>query len=211
MDLYSAYENCLRGWQRQSDRASDLRAAITSYSRDLQLAEQSIALEQDTLRLLQLTSSAVWDTTKQTVENLVTRALQAVFYDKDYKFVVRQEVKRGATSVEFGVLDSGLELSLVDDLGGGVADVVSLALRISLLMLYRPATRPILVLDEPLKHLWEGYQSHAGRFLRQVAEELKIHILVTTHQRELADQAGQVFIVKKPGSVCHVETHEQKH
>lgn len=171
---------------------------------ELANTDVTLQLEQETLRLLQLASAATWDATKKLVEELVTRALQSVFYDKSYKFVLKQETKRGTASVSFVVEDQGMELDLVDELGGGIVDVVALVLRIAFVLLYRPKTRPVLFLDEPLKHLWSGYQPYAAKFLKQVCGETGLQLLIVTHQNELASYADQVFQISKDGSSCRV-------
>lgn len=191
-------------YQRQKGQFDLLTRTHNQLEIDLQATTVRRQAEEDVLKLLQLVSASTWDATKQLVENLVTRALKDVFYDKDYKFVVKQEIKRGTSAVSFFVIEEGSERDLIDDLGGGISDVVSIVLRIALLTLYRPKTRQFLVLDEPLKHLWSGYQQHAAQFLKSVCHELGITMLVVTHQKELTLGADQIFQVRKVGDVCQV-------
>lgn len=198
------YNTLLQNHHQQKGRVALLRDNIDNISKQLTGVDNTLAIENEVLRLLQMTSAATWDTTKQLVENLVTRALRAVFHDRDYKFLLKQEIKRGAASVSFLVVDNGLELDLVDELGGGISDVVSLVLRIALLTLHQPKLRQLLILDEPLKHLWSGYQPNAADFLRSVCKELDITMLVVTHQKELSIGADQVFQVRNIDGICQV-------
>lgn len=205
-------DNITTRFQQQKGQQIMLQQQVREAEAAVAEIQSSIATEKETLRLLQLSSAATWDTAKGVVEALVTRALQAIFYDKDYKFVVKQEVKRASSSVTFAVADEGAELDLVDELGGGIADVVALVLRIAFLTLHRPRIRPFLVLDEPLKHLWSGYQPHAAKFLKQVCAELGITLLVVTHQKELAEFADQVFQMRKNGVECSlIEENDVRH
>ncbi len=198
------FDRLMQTLQRQKGQVELLQSSVSRAEAVLQNLEGVLSLERETLRLMQLSSAATWDTTKQLVESLVTRALQAVFYDRDYKFIVKQEVKRGASAVSFAVLDEGMELDLIDELGGGIADVVALVLRIAFLVLHKPKIRPALFLDEPLKHLWSGYQPNAAKFLKQVCQELELQLLVVTHQDELAAGADQIFRIRKANSSCQV-------
>lgn len=199
------FEALSRDFQRKKGQVELLKSNHRQMVSKLGDISVRLTLETETTKLLQLSSATTWDTTKQLVESLVTRALRAIFYDRDYRFLVRQEVKRNANSVTFLVVENGLELDLVDELGGGISDVVSLVLRIAFLSLYRPQIRPFLVLDEPLKHLWSGYQPNAGKFLKQACSELGITVLLATHSSELAKEAEQVFKASNDGLVCRVE------
>lgn len=182
-----------------------LNKQICSLNDKLQQLDNQSALETATQQLLILAASATWTTTKQLVEGLVTRAMQAIFSDRDYKFIVKQEIKRNAPAVTFAVLDNGMELDLVDELGGGICDMVAMVLRIAFLSLCRPKLTSLLVLDEPLKHLAANYQPAAGRFLKQVCHELGIVMLITTHSKELSDQADQLFRADNINGICSVE------
>jgi len=163
-----------------------------------------LTLENETARLLQLTSMETWNTAKTLIEELVTRALRAIFIDRDYKFSIRHEIKRGVSAVDFAVIDNGMELNLADEVGGGIVDVVSLVLRISFLVLYRPKMRQFLVLDEPTAHVGATYQGNVGKFLKQLTNEMGIQILLTTHSAELAAGADQVFNATNSDGLCTI-------
>lgn len=186
-------------------QASLLTAEIEKLDKTVEQTNIWLALESETARLLQLSSTATWNTTKQLVESLVTRAFQVIFHDRDYKFIVKHDIKRGTSAVSFVVGENGMELDLVDELGGGISDVVALVLRIAFVSLYRPKVQPFLVLDEPLKHLAANYQPAAGRFLKQVCQELGMTMLLTTHSKELSHEADQLFRAKNIDNVCIVE------
>lgn len=202
--MKNRYNTLFTTFQRQKGQQELLKSSIQVSEVAITSLDAQISIETEVLRLLQLSSEATWGTTKNLVENIVSRALHAIFYDKTYKFILKQEIKRNAQSVSFAVLDNEMELDLVDELGGGISDVVALVLRIAFLVLHRPKIRPFLVLDEPLKHLWVGYQPYAGQFLQQVCAELGLTVLVVTHQKELSSSADQVFQIVKSGSTCKI-------
>lgn len=185
-------------------------AALLTRNRDKLTKEKHdydalLVLEKDTARLLQLSSMETWAAAKNLVEDLVTRALRSIFVDRDYSFAIKQDVRRGVSAVDFALVERGMELNLQDEVGGGVVDVVSLVLRISFLILYRPKVRPFLVLDEPGKHVGVTYQPNLAKFLKQLAQETGLTILITTHSVELTKEADQVFKAFNSDGVCCIE------
>ena len=182
-----------------------LEKSIQSCSEQLSGLSELIDLEDKTVQLLQSTSAAVWNETKSVVENLVTRALKAIFHDRDYKFIVKQEIKRGQSSTSFYLSENGMELDLEDEVGGGVVDVVSLVLRIALLILYKPAMCRLLILDEPCKMVGRSYASNVSRFLKQLTTELDLTVIMVTHSDILAEEADQIFKASNVDGVCLVE------
>ena len=198
------FESVKQAFFRRKGQADLLRRSLSENEKALADTKATIILEVEVLKLLQGVSASTWNNTKTLVESIVTRALQAIFFDKSYKFVLNQEIKRNVPSVSFAVSDEGMELDIVDEIGGGIADVVALVLRLAFVVLYRPQVRPFLVLDEPLRHLSVSYQPHAAKFLKQVCQELGVSLLVVTHQKELASEADQVFHLEKVGKTCQV-------
>ena len=82
-----------------------------------------------------------------------------------------------------------------DDLGGSVLDVISFALRVVLWTLETPQSRPIFILDEPMKWLGNGDElEKACRLLYELSHELKIQILLVTHEPQFIEIADRAFI-----------------
>lgn len=125
------------------------------------------------------------------ISRAATACLEAVFGEDSYELRIEFERKRGRTEARAVLVDSeGHELSPMGAVGGGVVDVVSLALRLTALRLARPARRQLLVLDEPLKHLSRDRRPAARELIRQIAEEDGVQVILVTHQPEL--ELGQV-------------------
>ena len=91
-----------------------------------------------------------------------------------------------------------------EDGGLGVADVIGFALRIALLVLYKPKVRPVLFLDEPFRNLSMDYVSNASKFMKQVAQELGIQLVLITHNTEFISDAEQVIRLDKVNGKCQI-------
>ncbi|MFB0972853.1 MAG: ATPase, partial [Neofamilia sp.] len=93
------------------------------------------------LILFQHTSQYAREQGKIQIENLTTRSLRYIF-DKDYKFEIDITEKRNASSAEFYIVEENengtVKIKPEISKGGGIVDIVSLALRLSFLENSKP-------------------------------------------------------------------------
>ncbi len=150
--------------------------------------------------LFQMTSDHAREQARQTIESMVSRALQYVF-GADLEFKVRIEESRGRPEVEFYVAstyggEAVVENRPQDARGGGVVDVISLALRLVLLQSSRPPIQGPLVLDEPAKHVSEEFALNVAEFLKEAARVFDRQVIMVTHNHQLAGVADRAFRVE---------------
>lgn len=138
------------------------------------------------------------------VETLVTQALQAVF-EKPYEFRLLAVEKRGQVELTPRVFDGELELDPVASMGGGVVDVISIALRVVLWTMSANRTDPVLVLDEPARLVnSDSSVANLSVFLQKLSSSLEVQFLVVTNRPGLAQAADRRFTVVKEGGVANV-------
>lgn len=142
------------------------------------------------------------------IEQMITSALQSVF-NSDIKFRIETSETRGRTEMEFYVVSSYGGAEVVtrpqDARGGGVVDVVSLALRIALLQIYRPLLPGPIILDEPAKHVSEEYAGNVAYFLKNISQYFQRQIIMVTHNQTLAEAADRSFLVEMKDGISHVQ------
>lgn len=127
------------------------------------------------------------------LSDLVSLALKTVFKNP-YKFKVEFVSKRGGTECNlFYTDDKGNEYSPLNSCGYGAADVASLALRVAYHSL--GDTRPVLVFDEPLRHLSTDLMGKASELIESLSKELGLQFIIITHSEELANSANKTFTV----------------
>ena len=175
--------------------------------------EQIDLLEQVNIYLQQVSDHARQQA-KEQIEALVTQALQFVF-GEEFSFEVEIEEKRSRPAAEFYVVSEYGEEKIrnrpQDARGGGVVDVVSLALRVAVLQTFsRPKILGPLVLDEPAKHVSEEYITRITKFLKNVSEMYARQIIVVTHQQHLSQVADKAFLVGLSGSKSEVKVNNNK-
>lgn len=117
------------------------------------------------------------------ISSLVTRCLEV--FAEPYTFSIKLERKRGKVEAYLLFLKDGMEVDPLTAAGGGCVDVAAFALRLACLCLKRPAARKLLVLDEPFKNPSEEYMPRIRALLEILSRELKVQILLVTHEAQL--------------------------
>ena len=143
------------------------------------------------------------------ISNLVSMALASVF-PEPYIFQLRFVQKRNKTEVELVFTKNGNETDdILNSGGGGVADIASIALRISLWSIKK--TRPTLILDEPLKFLHSPeYQEKASQMLKEVSQKLGLQIIMVSDQRNILEYADKVISVVNKNGTSMIENNEEQ-
>ncbi|MCF6464673.1 ATPase [Clostridium sp. Cult2] len=158
--------------------------------------------------LLQRTSEFARNQAKVQIESLVTNCLQYIF-DSNVEFEIEIEESYGKPSAEFFVItraDNTIiktkpELSR----GGGIVDIISLALRIAFLQVHKPKIEGPLILDEPAKHVSEDYIFNVADFLKRTSEMFNRQIIMVTHNNHLSSIGTNAYRVSMKGTESQVE------
>jgi len=160
--------------------------------------------------LLQKTSEYAREQSKYQIESLVTNCLQFVF-DENIEFKIEITEAYGKPNAEFFVITNGVETIKTkpeDSRGGGVIDIISLALRISFLQIHKPEVFGPLILDEPAKHVSEDFIFNVSEFLKQVSEMFNRQIIMVTHNNHLGSIADIAYRVELQGITSKVSPVE---
>lgn len=144
---------------------------------------------------------------KEKVETLVTMAIKSVF-DRPFQFVLNFERKRNKMECrpEIKELVNG-KYRVYDpseDMGGGIVDIISFALRIVLWSLENPRSRDVIILDEPMKNLGK-LVTLAGQILREISHKLNFQLIIVTHEDALIEVADRAYYVSHDGNMSHVD------
>ncbi len=143
--------------------------------------------------LVQQIAQEIQERAHDQIAKVVCRSLEVVF-DDPYEFRILFEKKRGKTEARLVFLRHGKEIDPMTASGGGVVDVAAFALRLSCLMLHRPALRKVLVLDEPFRFVSPEYRDRVASLLKALSDELGVQIIMVTHMDELS--VGSVSLLK---------------
>jgi ABC-type iron transport system FetAB ATPase subunit len=132
------------------------------------------------------------------IAGIVTEALQTV-KDKNLVFTMQIVTKANQPTLEMGILDklSGQTYDIITSFGGGICDIVSLALRVALLVKWQPSLSRVLILDEACKHVAVKDQELLSTFVRKLSEALGVQFIWISHSDILQQAAHKIFEVTK--------------
>lgn len=127
------------------------------------------------------------------VTMLVGRGLQTIF-GADYKFRIEMKVLRKQAAMEFLIESDGFTEGRepMDSHGGGLVNVISLVLRLTIVAL-TPGLSRTVVLDEPFAQLSQGYIEGMSSFIRELVDATGIQLIIVSHEPEIADVADSRY------------------
>ena len=209
----------LSDWQRRVRAVSDtgvrLRTLRDTLTVELERVEQeTLDLEQRVTLLLKvgelfraLMDHLVTDQVKA-IEGVITDGLRTILFDQKLAFEAEVGTRYNKVSIDFFLRQGDGALAIRDKplegFGGGPVSVASLLLRV--LTLIRLGRKPLLFLDETLSAVSDEYIDTTGRFLKYLAENAGVDILLVTHKQgylDHADMAYRGYEIREDDGSCH--------
>lgn len=134
------------------------------------------------------------------IESIVTSCLDLVFNSK-MEFKIELSQLRGKNSAEFFIIemdeDKKYSYKIEDTRGGGVIDILSLALRIAFILKIYPPVKGPIVLDEPAKHVSDDYIFNIADFIKKISEEFDKQIIIISHNEHLSSIGDNSYKIYK--------------
>ncbi len=144
---------------------------------------------------------------KERIEELITSCLHEV-YDDSYSIEFCYGMRASRTSVEITLVrrcPDGLVVQRdIDGFGGGVADSISLPLKV-VVLLNDDSIAKVLIADEPGKHLDQGRVEKFAKFLKVISNRLGIQIIMSSHHVCMDDYADSINYISLVGSESKIE------
>lgn len=193
---------------RESGKKDKILEQIEDNIETISEIDKNIELLEKVNILLQKTSEYAREQAKKQIEIIVTNCLQYVF-DADMEFKVEIEELYGKPNAEFYVV-SKINEELIKtkpelSRGGGIVDIISLALRMSFLQIHKPLIEGPLILDEPAKHVSEEYIFNVADFLKRTSDMFNRQIIMVTHNNHLSSISANAYRIHLSGSESIIE------
>lgn len=172
------YKNVLRRFAFEHQAAE--KTVAREEKAKVDLSNQLEALD-EAIDITQRIAQTIQQQVHRQVASVVTQCLNAVF-DEPYEFQIRFDRKRNKTEAVLQFFRDGMVLDdPLNEVGGGVLDVASLALRLSVILLSRPKLRRIIILDEPFKNVrGEQHKQRTRQMLLTLAKDLDFSFIINT-------------------------------
>lgn len=138
------------------------------------------------------------------ISDVTSVALESVF-DEPYKLKLDFVERRGKSECDILFEKHEKAVDPMLSSGGGVIDIAAFALRIASWSMKVPATRGIIILDEPFKHLSKDLHNRASQMLKLLADKLGLQFIIVTHEPSLGMSADRIFEVKQRKGISNVK------
>jgi len=189
--------------ERKKGERRLLEMQLQQTDKDIQKADKEIEILQQVIVIFQKSSEYARERMKYTIDEIATNALRVVF-GGDISFEMELGTRAGAPTADFFVVEDGLKLSPMDAKGGGLVDVISVALRLAILELYEPKIEGPVLLDEPGKMVSAEFVENFVFFLKEYCHKTGRQFLVVTHNTALAAAGDRTFRVSNTAGVSEV-------
>ena len=187
----------VKDWRCKADRLVAERKAAHAHLRACRSAvvngENELDAADEAQQIIQVVAATIQEEAHDRIAGVVSRCLATVF-EEPYEFRIGFERARGRTEANLTFVRDGMTVNPIDASGGGVVDVAAFALRLSCLMLSRPACRRVVVLDEPFKFVSADRRGAVRAMLEQLTADLGVQFVMVTHIEEL--KCGHVVEVQ---------------
>lgn len=196
-------------YQQESGKLELLQSQLADKMQRLEQVKQDIEVWQKVKMMLAKAADFSKEQLKVRIQETVTAALQGILLREDIKFAIETWMNAdGKPNARWKIISACdgqvVESEPEDGNGGGVTDVVSLALRAALLELSRPKPGGLLFLDESGKHISTEYLPNVAEFLKRYAQTSGRQIALITHQSTLANVADLSYRVTQEKGVSEV-------
>ncbi len=196
----SALEGIYNRRRGQKDQLEDTLKKDTDSLNDIVKTKE---LQENVKQLLEMAAEYAREQAKGDMEYIVTQALQYVF-ENDLKFIIELEDNASGPQAEFYVESKyggqeSVKTRPQDARGGGVVDVISLALRIAMMQ-----GHGVLILDEPAKQVSEEFAPNVANFLSYLTGQGDFQVIMVSHNQHLAQAAGKSYMVSINSGISRV-------
>ena len=137
-------------------------------------------------------------------ENIGASMLKTIYGD-EYKFTLSFKQQYNKNICILHVYKDDIELDLKDDVGVGIIDVLSFAMRLAIWSLSSPRTDNVFILDEPFKYVSVDKLPLVGEALHELSDTLNVQIIMVSHDEELIDIADAAYKVEISNKISSVE------
>ena len=154
----------------------------------------SLEIARESLNFLQDLANGRRGAAKGRIESVVSEALKLI-YGNSYRVELSYGFKNNRSSLEIEMVRDiplGEVRRDIHGIGGGVADTISVPLRLMVLVGSRK-TDKVCVLDECWKHIDVNRIELVGKFVRALSEQLGMQVFFCTHHAPLQAVADRVY------------------
>jgi DNA repair exonuclease SbcCD ATPase subunit len=178
--------------EQAKGQKSQIEKTITSLKDELKDQKRSLIRHERAREVIREVGLKTQQSLQVHIGDIATLAMESVFEDP-YQLQVEFVQRRNKTECDLYFVRNEEKIDPLTASGGGAVDVASFALRIASWSMNRPHTRPVIILDEPLRFLSVDLQERASIMIKEISKKLGLQFIIITHEQTLASYADRVF------------------
>ena len=190
--------------KRRRGRKDQIESQIEATRKRIKELRRNHIEAQKARAIIQIVAQKTQEQIQYQLSDLGSAAMASIF-PEPYEVQFQFEVKRNKVEADLLFLRDG-RVRDPRRSGGGAKDLASLATRFSSWSISRPRTRPLFLLDEPLKFLkGRDLPRRGAALIKELSEKLGIQIIQVSHDPDLIDNSDHIIKVKMKRGVSEVE------
>lgn len=191
---------------RKQNENDLLKRQIETMGKKILELVDSLKLGQEGLAFCEDLANSRRGAMKGKIEAVITEAVRLIYGDT-YRVELSYSVKNNRSCLGIEMVrdtPAGEVRRDMTGFGGGMADTISVPLRLMVLMGSKQ-TDKVCVLDECWKHMDLERVELVGKFLRLLADRLGMQIVICSHHEKIREFADRTYEVAENSGVSKVE------
>lgn len=193
-NLLDSVKYGIQGIKALTDQKSDIEDLISEVSGEVDAASEKIEFLTKTKAYYVKAVDILYEESIGALKETLNTALSYIVYDKNYACNLTLDDKRGTKTLEVSVidLDEDFEVDLKDGVGQGIRTIISFILKAYYLI---NKDSKLLFLDEKYSALSENYVQRFFEFMKKMAEERGMVIVIITHDTRFMEYADKTYMI----------------
>jgi DNA repair exonuclease SbcCD ATPase subunit len=186
--------------EKQKGKREEIEENLTTLKAEIRELTRSLHRHEQAKEIITTVGNITQQQLSVHISDITSLALESVFTNP-YALKVDFVQRRNKTECDLMFERDGNMLNPMKESGVGATDVAAFALRIASWSMQIPHTRPIIVLDEPFKHL-KGLEQNklVLEMIREISHRMGIQIIMVSDERipreDIVEAADKVFEVR---------------
>jgi DNA repair exonuclease SbcCD ATPase subunit len=185
--------------EKLKGKKEEVQDKISSLTEEIQSKTKSLKRHEKAREVIREVGMKTQQQLQYHISDITSLALESVFKDP-YELAVEFVQRRNKTECDLYFVRDGNKIDPMTASGVGAVDIAAFALRIAAWSMQTPHTRPVIILDEPFKHL-KGLEPNklVLEMIHEISKRLGIQIIMVSDERipreDIIEAADKVFEV----------------
>jgi len=196
-------ESLRQSLEQRKGKRQQIESTIQQTKNRWKEAKKILRLNEKALEIMKQVAIETQRQLQYHISDITSTALEAVF-DDPYELIVEFVERRNKTECDIFFSRDDSRIDPLEASGYGAVDVASFALQVASWSMENPRSRPVLILDEPFKHLkGEEANQRMLSMVQEISKKLGLQIIMISDERvsreatlEATDKLFEVQIKK---------------